>query len=249
MGIQLAADESFAAEHFQVRGDVRLHALDGEPHQRVTHAGDGRLARPGERDHLGEQGIVIRGDGVARAVPGVDADAVVQCAIRGDRRVEPLHRTRRGEEFHRVLRVDAAFDGVSPGPQIVLAQRKLLSRRDAQLELDRSSPAVSSVTGCSTCSRAFSSMKYTSSPTSRNSQVPALAYPTARAARSPASSSFFSTRGRGSGSSKAGGGASSITFWCRLWIEHSRAPTASVRCPSPRICTSTWRGFSKYRSR
>ena len=40
-----------------------------------------------------------------------------------------------------------------------------------------------------------------------------------------------------------------MTFWCRRWMEHSRAPAASVNRPSPRICTSTWRGRSKYRSR
>src|SRR2546430_3481733 len=45
VGVELAAGERLAGEHLEVRGDVRLHALDGEPLQRVAHAGDGAVAR------------------------------------------------------------------------------------------------------------------------------------------------------------------------------------------------------------
>ncbi|MNY00227.1 hypothetical protein D3C86_1327110 [compost metagenome] len=46
-----------------------------------------------------------------------------------------------------------------------------------------SMPVISSVMVCSTCTRVFISMKYTSPSASRNSTVPAFSYPTALAAR------------------------------------------------------------------
>jgi hypothetical protein len=41
-----------------------------------------------------------------------------------------------------------------------------------------------------------------------------------------------------------GAGASSITFWCRRWSEQSRSNRCTARVPSPKTCTSIWRGFS-----
>ena len=43
--------------------------------------------------------------------------------------------------------------------------------------------------------------------------------------------------------STAGDGASSTSFWCRRWIEHSRSNSWTMRpCVSARSWTSTWRG-------
>ena len=47
------------------------------------------------------------------------------------------------------------------------------------------------------------------------------------------------------GSSNAVAGASSTIFWCRRWMEHSRAPRWSVSRPSPITWTSTCRGAGK----
>ena len=46
-----------------------------------------------------------------------------------------------------------------------------------------------------------------------------------------------------------GAGVSSMSFWCRRWIEHSRSKRCtSSPCRSPMTCTSTWRGASRKRS-
>src|SRR5438128_4312839 len=120
MGVEFAAAEGVAGEDLQVGGNVRLHALDGKPLQRSAHARDGLLARLRERDHLGKQRIVVRSHGVAGAITGIDPDAVVKRSVGRDGRVEAFHRPRRGEELHRILGVDPAFDGVTARAHIVL---------------------------------------------------------------------------------------------------------------------------------
>ncbi len=57
----------------------------------------------------------------------VDADA------RATRRMEQLHRARRGNEALRVFGVDAALDGVAANDDVVLRPRQALARGDAQL--------------------------------------------------------------------------------------------------------------------
>ena len=83
---------------------------------------------------------------------------------------------------------------------------------------------TASVTGCSTCSRVFISKKYGSPwPSTTNSTVPALTYPTASAAATAASV----RRARSSGVT-TGEGASSTIFWWRRWMLHSRSNSATV---------------------
>ena len=54
---------------------------------------------------------------------------------------------------------------------------------------------------------------------------------------------------RGSSSEMLGDGVSSMIFWLRRWIEHSRSPKwTTLPCRSPMICTSTWRPCSMYGS-
>ena len=49
---------------------------------------------------------------------------------------------------------------------------------------------------------------------------------------------------------RAGDGASSMIFWWRRWIEHSRSNRCTrLPCRSPRIWTSTWRAGVRQRSR
>ncbi len=75
--------------------------------------------------------------------------------------------------------------------------------------------------------------------------MPALTYLTARAAATAARP--ISVRSSGV---SATDGASSSTFWCRRWMEHSRSPRWTVRpVESARIWNSMWRGRSRYFSR
>ena len=71
--------------------------------------------------------------------------------------VEPAHG---GQEAGLgLLGADAGLDGVARQAQFVLPQRQRLARRHAQLPFDEVQPVTASVTGCSTCSRVFISMK------------------------------------------------------------------------------------------
>ena len=75
--------------------------------------------------------------------------------------------------------------------------------------------------------------------------MPALVYCTALAASTTMPPIF-----RRILSVSAGEGDSSISFWCRRWIEHSRSPRCTT-LPwwSPRIWNSMCRGVSTYFSR
>ena len=103
-------------------------------------------------------------------------------------------------------------------------------------------PVTSSVTGCSTCRRVFTSRNemVPSCPT-RNSQVPAPAYDASvRIALDARTSSAFCS------SLRNGAGASSTSFWCRRCSEQSRVETTTtLPCRSARHWVSTWRGLSR----
>ena len=118
----------------------------------------------------------------------------------------------------------------------------------------RSTPVISSVTQCSTCSRVFISMNqmrsarrpeppsFLSDVSAMNSMVPAPTYSTAFAARIAAQHNSSRVA-----SSIPGAGASSITFWWRRWSEQSRSNRwTTLPCLSPNTCTSIWRGERIY---
>ena len=73
--------------------------------------------------------------------------------------------------------------------------------------------------------------------------------PRSRPRRAQATDSSSSSRVSGA---SAGEGDSSISFWCRRWIEHSRSPSVSTLPVESRQSTwiSTWRAgamtFSRY---
>ena len=112
----------------------------------------------------------------------------------------------------------------------------------------RSSPVVHSVTGCSTCSRVFISRKK-NRPLVVGQELDGAGADVAdrrrRRPRPPRSSRSRSPAMR----STSGDGASSMTFWCRRWIEHSRSPIAqTVPCASASTCTSMCRPAARYGS-
>ena len=106
----------------------------------------------------------------------------------------------------------------------------------------RSTPDVSSVTGCSTWSRVLTSRKDTvpSAPT-RYSTVPAPWYPASR--QIALALSWIRDR---CPSVRNGAGASSTSFWCRRCNEQSRVPiTTTLPYVSASTCASTCRGRSR----
>ena len=111
----------------------------------------------------------------------------------------------------------------------------------------RSNPVVSSVIGCSTCSRVFTSRNANdfSPGWYRNSTVAAPRYPTAIASRS--ADAFRSSTWDADSSGDAD---SSMTFWLRRCTEQSRTPSAhAVPSPSAITWTSTCRAPVTRRSR
>src|ERR1044072_7558344 len=68
----------------------------------------------------------------------------------------------------------------------------------------------------------------------------------APARRPPSRTAACVTSARSSVPSTAPG-ASSTTFWCRRWSVHSRSNRCTARpWPSPRTCTSMWRGSTSH---
>ena len=91
-----------------------------------------------------------------------------------------------------------------------------------------------SVTGCSTCSRVFISRKKNRPSLRRRGtrRCRRRRSPTASAAATAAAHSRARIP-----SSTSGEGASSTTFWCRRWMEHSRSPSAQT---VPWASAMTW---------
>ena len=109
-----------------------------------------------------------------------------------------------------------------------------------------STPATSSVTPCSTCSRVLTSRNQKlPSGSWRNSQVAALRRPASRPSRIARP-----WRCRRCASLSPGAGASSTSFWCRRCSEQSRSPRATTApSASARSWTSMCRAGRISRSR
>ncbi len=99
-------------------GDLALGQGDAQPGQRL-------VPRRAMDDQLADQRIVVRRNGSARRQIGVDPDA------RPARQIEPRDAPRRRGEGHRVLGIDAAFEGMAPAGDILLLQPQRLAPRHA----------------------------------------------------------------------------------------------------------------------
>ena len=118
-----------------------------------------RSRRPGDRPWRasGRSRLETRRPASQRAV---DPDARRPSARRSTLHVPPVGRKPR----RRVLGVDARLDRrARSSTTSSCVERQRLARGDAQLLLDQVEPVTTSVTGCSTCSRVFISMKKNSS--------------------------------------------------------------------------------------
>ena len=153
-----------------MQGDRRVDAFHDEHAERALHTGYRFVAITAVRDQLGDQRIVIRRNYALRIDSGIDtnADAAGQ--------IEAGDLSGRWHEGFRMLGVDAAFDrmaAIVTGPGRMSGSVRPAAMRICALT--RSMPVMSSVTGCSTWMRAFTSMKYSLPFSSiRNSTVPAL---------------------------------------------------------------------------
>src|ERR1019366_5144837 len=113
-------------------GDVGPDAGDRVLDQRAAHPADGQLPSRAPDDQLGDHRVVAGGDHPRS----------------GERRIDPDPRTgglvvagdpaRRGHEAVAVvLGIDPAFDGMTPGHQVLLAELEVLAGRDPQLFGDK----------------------------------------------------------------------------------------------------------------
>ena len=149
-------------------GMLVLMPLDHHLRQRDAHARDRLLARVAVRDDLADHRVVVRRHEVVLVRVRVDADA--GAARRVPRRDAP----RRRHERLRVLGVDPAFDRVAAAARRRAGGSAASGRRRSRIcSCTMSMPVMSSVTGCSTWTRVFISMKKNSSSSYRNSNVPA----------------------------------------------------------------------------
>ena len=159
-------------------GRQRLEEVDivGEPDD--LHLAERRHETPARPlailapdDQLGQHGIVMDRDLVAGPDAGVDPDMSVRF------RQREMHETaRRGQEIaRRILGVDPGLDRMAPCRDLGLGRHGSGSPAATRsCHSTRSSPVTISVTGCSTWSRVFISMKKNSPERSTmNSMVPA----------------------------------------------------------------------------
>ena len=124
-----AAQEGRVPEQFLVQRNIGLDALDHRFGERDAEPRDRLRAVVAVGDDLAEQGIVVRRHEIAVVGVRVHADAGAA------RHVERGDAPRRGRETIRILRVDAAFDGVAAELHVALPDRELLARGDADLLL------------------------------------------------------------------------------------------------------------------
>src|SRR6266545_1178101 len=216
----LARAEQLARKDLLVRRNVRRDADDRELVERALHPCDGLSAIAAPGDDLRKQRVVIRRHLVALEAVRVDADA-------GASGLEPgrEHAGRGREVLLAVLGVDAAFDRVAGHPDLLLAERERLSRRERDLllhDVDAGRHLGHGVLDLD--ARVHLDEVVLATRIDEELERPDVAISDAH-------------------------GGSSIIFWLRRWIEHSRSPR-QIPLPysSTAICASTWRTPSRQRS-
>ena len=206
-----------------------------------AHPGEGLEPVRGMDDELAQERVVVgrnRVSGLHVRVPSHAGTA--GNSDRGD----PAGR--RAEVVVRILGVDAAFQGMAPGDDVLLAKRERLTGGDPDLLADQVDagdhlgdgvldldPGVDldevelillidqELTG--------TGIDVTDSPGQADRGLADLGTDRKR---------------------EGGGGASSTSFWCRRWSEQSRSQQCTtLPWESARIWTSTWRGRSMNFSR
>ena len=170
-GVEIGVRERGTRDEARQELDVVRHADDAVLRQRLQHARQRELARLVPHDELGDHRIVVRRDLVALLDAGVDAH------VQRFRRRREMHELagRRQEAAIGILGVDARLDargrGSRAAPASAATARPAATR---SCHSTRSCPVIISVTGCSTCSRVFISMKKNRpSWSAMNSTVPA----------------------------------------------------------------------------
>ena len=141
------------AHQVPVQRGVGANALNHQLVQGLAHPGQGHLPVLAEADDLGDQRVVEGRHGVAVVEVGVHADA------RPARGVEGGDLARGGQEVLRVFGVDAALEGVAVKLDCPLVKDRGMPAAMRSCSLTISMPVIISVTGCSTCTRVFISMK------------------------------------------------------------------------------------------
>ena len=182
--------------------------------QRAVQAGERGRAVRAVGDHLGDHRVVVGADHRAGLDRGVDAHAV-----RVARPAAPGRRTGRSCASSALMRASIAW------PRHARPRTSSASPAATRsCSSTRSRPVTSSVTGCSTCSRAFISRKKCVSGIVGVGDE--LDRARAVVARGRGQRDRLLARARSRSSAETtGDGDSSSTFWWRRCSEHSRSPS------------------------
>ena len=153
-GIDVAARHLGARQQRLQEREIGCHPRDLECAQRIAQARERLHAIFRPDDELREQRIVVGRDRIAGAKPRIHAHPFA-------RRRAPLpdRPGRREKALVRILGIDARLDGVAVGPIASCASGSFSPNAMRNCHSTRSRPVIISVTGCSTCSRVFISMK------------------------------------------------------------------------------------------
>ena len=235
-----AAAESRMKQRVEQEAGVGPDRPDLDLVEHVGEPGNRLVAVIAVGDQLGDHRVVERRDLVAFLDPGFDPAFVAQVEM-----LEPPDA--RQEALRRVLGIQPRLDrpAVDAAARPASSAASPRSPRAVAIRPGRR-PVISSVTGCSTCSRVFISMNQMRSARRPFAGVgDELDRPRAfvidrlrRLTAAPHTASRVA-------SSMPGAGASSMTFWWRRWSEQSRSNRwTTLPWLSPNTCTSIWRGLS-----
>ena len=131
-GVQVTGHDLGAGEQEAAEVDVGAQAQHVGAGQRRVESCQRLGAVGAVGDDLAEHGVVVTADDCSHPQTGVHADPAAR------RLLETEHRAAGGQEaLGRVLGVDAGLDRVAREGDVLLAQRQLLARGDADLPVDQ----------------------------------------------------------------------------------------------------------------
>ena len=148
----MPAAKSLSARIFRCIGMLD-DAVDDRHLERAAHARDGFPPIAAVDDDFGDHRVVVRRHGAFRVRERFDTDA------RAARDAERVDDARRRHEGVRIFRIDAALDRMAGERDVACLNESRSPAAMRICSLTMSTPVTISVTGCSTWSRVFASMK------------------------------------------------------------------------------------------
>lgn len=151
--VAATATERGISENGLMQRHIGSDAIGAQLGQCDARARQGFIACAAMGDELADQRVVVTRNRSAGGHVSIDADAYAAGNI------PARDRARRGGERGGILGIDTKLDRMADAPDVGLRDQQRLTRAMRICSLTMSIPVVISVTGCSTWTRVFISMK------------------------------------------------------------------------------------------